>query len=238
MHENPSLNDSQICYIADRRIAVDPLSRSVTADEELVEFGDKSFDILSCLARQTDRIVPHAEILEQVYDYTAQPAKRAMMNLVYYTRRKLGPELGDSRKGAIRIMKGMGYYAASTLTEQDVATPETDEGVCLIADGRIEVHAKGLAVVADGRHVDDITGTEYRLLKELAQKPGKRFGSLQLLEQCQSVGSTNIDTPRRHISRLRSKLGPELGDSKKGAIRRDRDGLFYVASSINGNNHK
>ncbi len=169
MPETSSLIDKQVCHIADDRIAVDPLERTVTADGELIEFGDKSFDILCCLAKQADRAVPHAEILEQVYDYTAQPAKKAMGYLLHHTRRKLGPELGDSRKGAIRIMKGVGYYAVSTLTEQDVATPETDEGVRLIADGRIEVHTKGLAVVADGRHVDDITGTEYRLLKELAR---------------------------------------------------------------------
>lgn len=229
--------ESPIYRLADGRVEVDPAEHTVTVDGVLAEElrnRNIPFNIISHLASQPDRTIPHEDLCMAVWGYYDESAEKNLMHYMSGLRKVFGSELGDRKKGAVRTKHGLGYFAVSSLTVANRESNGEEAQVHMIADERINVDPEGLTVRVDNGFLHDITKTEFNLLLALAQRPGRVISLWQLLHECNIRSATDIDTPRRYISRLREKLGPELGDPKNGAIRLRRGIGYYVVRSLNG----
>jgi DNA-binding response OmpR family regulator len=84
-------------------LEVDPVTREVTCDGELVEITAREFALLSYLMRHAGRVVPKSELYEHVWE-SHDSARDLNVIEVYvgYLRRKLG-------RDAIETVRGAGY---------------------------------------------------------------------------------------------------------------------------------
>jgi len=84
-----------------------------------------------------------------------------------------------------------------------------DEGSAVLSFGDVEIEPDAGVVRRDGQEIH-CTRTEFRLLCELADHPGKVLSREHLLEQVWGYdyfgGTRTVDV---HVRRLRAKLGPE-----------------------------
>ncbi len=232
----PENLDNTIYRIADGRVEIDPVEHIVTVDgTPNKELHGIRFNILSNLASQPDRIATNEELCMAVWGYYDEYAVDSLHNGIRRTRKIFGSgELGDHKKGAIRVKHGVGYYAVSSLIGANSGTYEKEVTVHEIADARIKVYPDELRVSIDNAMLEDLTKTEFNLLAALAQRPNKTISAWQLLQECHCRGAADITTPRRYVSSIRAKLGAELGDQRNGAIRTRRDIGYYAVSSLNG----
>jgi two-component system response regulator RegX3 len=78
------------------------------------------------------------------------------------------------------------------------------------ADGRLAVDSARRSVTLDGRVIDDLTESEFRLLQVLARFPGRVYTRLELVGKVQGYGSEGYErTIDAHVKNLRHKLGDD-----------------------------
>ena len=80
-------------------VRIDLAARRVFKDGREVDLTGREFGILRLLARQRGTIVPRAAIGEQLYDDDSEVMSNAIDVHVASLRRKLGPELIQTRRG-------------------------------------------------------------------------------------------------------------------------------------------
>lgn len=86
-------------------IRVDPVRRSVTADEQPVELTMKEFDLLRALVEQPGRVFTRAQLLAAVWGQVEYASGRTVDVHVAQLRAKLGAQ------SLIRTVRGIGYAA-------------------------------------------------------------------------------------------------------------------------------
>lgn len=222
--------------IADDRIEVFPDARAVVVDGVEAPIQGYKFDVLALLASQPDRTVSIPAICETVWDDGEGSAVRPLLTHVARLRRLLGEELGDPTTGAIVNKRRLGYRAVSSLAPRVVLPGDEEGSVYLIADQRVAVNPEAGSVRSDGRLVEEISANELRLLTALASRPDQVIDPPSLIAEV--WGHTHINQSAMqnlfvHISHTRKKLGTELGDAYKGAVR-TRFGAGYYAVSLLG----
>lgn len=223
------LTDSARVF-ADGRIVVDPESDIAIADGDLLNITPTQRSILSVLSERPDRLVSREELCDQVWGYEDYyQISNSLFVMLGQLRNKLGVELGDRHDGAIRNRKGLGYVAVSSLDNRTTYTRNDEDPIYKIADDRIEVNEQQMVVVADGEVVEDLSSYEARLLTYLAKRPHRIHSpSILATSNPQGYGHKSSQGAMVTVSTLRKKLGPELGHTKKGAIR-TRTGVGYFA---------
>jgi len=78
------------------------------------------------------------------------------------------------------------------------------------AGGRLVVDSARRRVTLDGRGVDDLTESEFRLLQTLARFPGRVYTRLELVGKVQGYGFEGYErTIDAHVKNLRHKLGED-----------------------------
>jgi two-component system response regulator RegX3 len=78
------------------------------------------------------------------------------------------------------------------------------------AHGRLVVDSARRRVTLDGRGVDDLTESEFRLLQTLARFPGRVYTRLELVGKVQGYGFEGYErTIDAHVKNLRHKLGED-----------------------------
>jgi two-component system OmpR family response regulator len=85
-------------------IAMDLLTREVTAGGQKVELQAREFALLEYLMRQTGRIVTKTMILEHIFDYSFDPQTNVVDVLVHRLRTKIDPA-----KTRLQTIRGVGY---------------------------------------------------------------------------------------------------------------------------------
>ncbi len=95
-------------------IAIDPGTREVTRNGDLVEVTTFEFDILETLMRSAGRVVSRDDLMEELYGRKATPFDRSVDMHISHLRKKL-----ETDKPLIKTVRGVGY--------QFVRSPE--EGV-------------------------------------------------------------------------------------------------------------
>jgi DNA-binding response OmpR family regulator len=88
-------------------VLLDPSTRRVTRDGEVVHLTPTEFDLIAFLAAAPDRVFTREELLAQVWGYEVASGGRAVDSHVRAVRRKLGNNL-------IRTVHGVGYALEET----------------------------------------------------------------------------------------------------------------------------
>ena len=88
-------------------MTLDPATRRVTRDGEVVHLTPTEFDLFAFLAAAPDRVFTRDELLAQVWGYEVVSGGRAVDSHVRAVRRKLGNDL-------IRTVHGVGYALEET----------------------------------------------------------------------------------------------------------------------------
>jgi DNA-binding response OmpR family regulator len=83
-------------------VTLDPATRRVTRQGEVVHLTPTEFDLLAFLAAQPDQVFTREELLARVWGYEVASGGRAVDSHVRAVRRKLGTNL-------IRTVHGVGY---------------------------------------------------------------------------------------------------------------------------------
>jgi DNA-binding response OmpR family regulator len=90
-------------------ITLDPATRRVTRNGEVVHLTPTEFDLFAFLVAAPDRVFTRDELLAQVWGYEVVSGGRAVDSHVRAVRRKLGNDL-------IRTVHGVGYAFEETAT--------------------------------------------------------------------------------------------------------------------------
>ena len=85
-------------------IALDPATRTVTANGKLVDLTTFEFDILELLLRSSGKVLSRDTLMENFYNRKATPFDRSIDMHISHLRKKL--ENGD---GLIKTIRGVGY---------------------------------------------------------------------------------------------------------------------------------
>ena len=88
-------------------VTLDPATRRVTRNGEVVHLTPTEFDLFAFLAAAPDRVFTRDELLAQVWGYEVVSGGRAVDSHVRAVRRKLGNDL-------IRTVHGVGYALEET----------------------------------------------------------------------------------------------------------------------------
>jgi two-component system, OmpR family, response regulator len=83
-------------------VRLDPATREVTVDDEMVALTPREFGLLEYLLQNPDRVVTKIEILDHVWDAAAEVNPNAVEVYIGYLRRKLGRQL-------VQTVRGVGY---------------------------------------------------------------------------------------------------------------------------------
>jgi DNA-binding response OmpR family regulator len=83
-------------------VVLDPATRRVTRDGEVVHLTPTEFDLIAFLAAAPDRVFTREQLLAEVWGYEVASGGRAVDSHVRAVRRKLGTNL-------IRTVHGVGY---------------------------------------------------------------------------------------------------------------------------------
>jgi DNA-binding response OmpR family regulator len=86
-------------------ITIDPVSRRVRNDNELVHLTPTEFDLLAYLAERPTQVFTREQLLIQVWGYHDGAGARTVDSHVRALRRKLGNDV-------VRTVHGVGYAAA------------------------------------------------------------------------------------------------------------------------------
>lgn len=89
-------------------IEVDPQSRTVTVDGEVVKFTAKEYDLLEFFVVNAGRVISRDEILEKVWANQHTSDSNVIEVFVCHLRNKIG----DKDNQIIRTIRGVGYFFA------------------------------------------------------------------------------------------------------------------------------
>jgi DNA-binding response OmpR family regulator len=84
------------------KLLIDPASREVTLEEQVVHLTPTEFDLLHRLAKSPHVVFARRRLLEEVWGYRIGAGERTVDSHVRALRRKLGPDV-------IRTVHGVGY---------------------------------------------------------------------------------------------------------------------------------
>lgn len=89
-------------------VEIDPSSRSVLVDGELVSFTAKEYDLLAFLVTNAGRVISRDEILDVVWSGQHETDSNVIEVFVCHLRTKIG----DKDNQIIRTIRGVGYFFA------------------------------------------------------------------------------------------------------------------------------
>ena len=81
-------------------LVIDPLSRKVIREEELVELTHREYDLLLFLARRQGQVCTREDILKQVWDYDFHTGTNVVDVYILHLREKI--DRGASRNCCVR----------------------------------------------------------------------------------------------------------------------------------------
>ena len=87
-------------------IEIDPQSRTVTVDGEIVKFTAKEYDLLEFFVVNAGRVISRDEILEKVWANQHTSDSNVIEVFVCHLRNKIG----DKDNQIIRTIRGVGYF--------------------------------------------------------------------------------------------------------------------------------
>ena len=93
-------HESRPPVLARGDVRLDPATREVTLAGAPVALTPREFALLECFLRHPDRVLTKTELLDRVWDVHVQGDPNAVEVYVGYLRRKLGPGLIDTVRGA------------------------------------------------------------------------------------------------------------------------------------------
>jgi two-component system OmpR family response regulator len=85
---------------------VDPQSRTITVDGEIVKFTAKEYDLLEFFVVNAGRVISRDEILERVWANLHTSDSNVIEVFVCHLRNKIG----DKDNQVIRTIRGVGYF--------------------------------------------------------------------------------------------------------------------------------
>ncbi|MCG8471623.1 MAG: winged helix-turn-helix domain-containing protein, partial [Desulfobacterales bacterium] len=91
-------------------LALDRVSRTVTARGQEVELTVREFSLLELLMRSPERVFTRTQILEHVWGYDFDPQTNVVDVYIRRLRKKLEVACGDR---AIETIRGVGYRMGS-----------------------------------------------------------------------------------------------------------------------------
>lgn len=91
-------------------IEIDPASRSVMVDGEVVNFTAKEYDLLEYFVTNAGRVISRDEILEKVWGGQHTTDSNVIEVFVCHLRGKIG----DADNQTIRTIRGVGYFFSRT----------------------------------------------------------------------------------------------------------------------------
>jgi two-component system OmpR family response regulator/two-component system response regulator QseB len=83
-------------------VAIDPSSRKVTLNDEVIALSTREFDLLHALMRNAGRVLSREQLEQQMYSWGHEVESNAIEVHIHHLRRKLGGEL-------IQTVRGVGY---------------------------------------------------------------------------------------------------------------------------------
>lgn len=163
-----------------------------------------------------DRMLPDAEGLDICREIRQNPSLVDITVIMVTAKsdemeRIVGLEIGaddyvvkpfSPRELIARIRARLRNYASMTL-----ANPLTNEGKMSLFNGRLIIDSSSFEVTLEGKLIT-LTTTEFRILRLLAEKPGRVYRRDEILDGLwggqKIVSDRTIDV---HISNLRDKMG-------------------------------
>ncbi len=103
-HENPAAS-----YRA-ANVEIDPRSRSVLVDDQVVTFTAKEYDLLEFFVLNAGRVITRDEILQTVWGGQHDTDSNVIEVFVCHLRNKIG----DRDNQIVRTIRGVGYFFART----------------------------------------------------------------------------------------------------------------------------
>lgn len=91
-------------------VEIDPQSRTVTVNGEIVKFTAKEYDLLEFFVTNAGRVISRDEILEKVWAGQHTSDSNVIEVFVCHLRNKIG----DHDNQVIRTIRGVGYFFART----------------------------------------------------------------------------------------------------------------------------
>ena len=89
-------------------VEIDPSSRSVLVNGEMVNFTAKEYDLLEYMVVNAGRVISRDEILEKVWGGQHETDSNVIEVFVCHLRNKIG----DESNQVIRTIRGVGYFFA------------------------------------------------------------------------------------------------------------------------------
>ena len=83
-------------------VSIDPSSRKVTLNSEVVALSTREFDLLHALMRNAGRVLSREQLEQQMYSWGHEVESNAIEVHIHHLRRNLGSEL-------IQTVRGVGY---------------------------------------------------------------------------------------------------------------------------------
>jgi two-component system OmpR family response regulator/two-component system response regulator QseB len=91
-------HDSLVCG----NVQIDPSTRTVKQDGELVALSTREFDLLHALMRNVGRVLSREQLEQQMYSWGYEVESNTIEVHIHHLRRKLTPDL-------IQTVRGVGY---------------------------------------------------------------------------------------------------------------------------------
>jgi two-component system, OmpR family, response regulator CpxR len=108
----PAADSASVLEVADLRL--DPHSREVRVQGELVDLTTVEFDVLRVLLASAGETVPREDLVRHALGRPFSVFDRSLDNHVSSLRRKLGPDAANAER--IKTVRGAGYmYACATI---------------------------------------------------------------------------------------------------------------------------
>lgn len=103
-------------------LAIDPVRREVTLNEQIVPLTALEFDLLHFLASHPGRVWRRSELIQKVWDYEYVGDQRVVDVHIGQIRKKI--EIDTSQPALIQTVRGVGYKfeAPSTLQDEGAAS--------------------------------------------------------------------------------------------------------------------
>lgn len=92
-------------------IVLDPIAKTVTRNQQLVNLSHREFDTLHCLMLQAGRVLSRAKLEQYLYSWGHEVESNAIEVHIHHLRRKLGNEV-------IETVRGVGYVMNSKSTKK------------------------------------------------------------------------------------------------------------------------
>jgi DNA-binding response OmpR family regulator len=200
---------------------VNPEERQVWVDGERVHFALQEFKMVALFIARPDVPVSPMDVCAALGMSPDSDYQKYLPPLRSHIRSKLGPELGDKHKGALRNQRGVGDYIVESLAgrQWDPSSPE----IRGFADDRVQVDPLRHLVRIDDEILDNLTPSEFTIFSVAAERAGSVV-TRQTIEDL-GVAFTQVDPI---VSGIRRILGREL----RGAFRTVRNEGFKVELSL------